>query len=836
MTGARFVCCDEGRRSALLQLPSPPALSGIDYVEVFAGATTADPTTLIVHLVRPMPLPAANLTAANFRLTGGIRFPAPPLSPAIIISPGGGTAASYTLTIPGGHPTDYSLYRLAVVAGPGSDAPPPFIDPRLSSVDIDFKLACPRDTDCAPRCDEAPGLPTEDATFDYRTRDWPAFRQAMLDRLAALVPGFRGDDPLDLTVTLVELLAAEADRLSYRLDWIGTEAFLPTARSRTSVARHARLVGYRPGEGVSARCFVQFGFAAGAVPDGLLVAQSTPVLLRQEGLDPVVAASQWPEMIPNAALVFETTADLRLWEWRSAIAFHTWSDDSCRLAKGATAATLVDSSPAAAAALKPGDLLLLREIRSPENGRAADASPSHRHVVRLTRVTPVVDPLAPGTNLVDVAWDPADALPFELVIQSRADGETSAAPTLVCADAAANITVADNGLSLPPAAALGLPPSAVEALRPRLDPEAPLAETPWRPVVDRADVSRTVPLPKDRILPAGMPATRLLDADAANVLPALGILDAFSSWKARTDLLASDAFDRAFVVEAGMDGRAELRFGDGIHGLAPAPGSRFALQGRFGRGLAGNLGSDSLGHVVLPDAQANARVTSVTNPLPARSGADPEPIASVRLNAPFAFRRQDRAVTPEDYVAAAKRHPEVSAALAVARWTGAFHTMLVHVDRRGGLPADRAFLAAVAAHLEHYRLMGLDVAVRAAVPVPLDIELFVCAAPGALRSLVGARVREALHPRRADGTAGFFDPDRFTFGAPLRLSALIAAAMAVEGVQSVEVTTFQRYGRLASGELQAGVIRAFGAEVLELADDPNFPERGRLRIRVGGGR
>jgi hypothetical protein len=832
MTGARFVCCDARRRSALLQ-PAFAAWSGIDYVELFPGATTADPTTIVVTLVRAMPMPPADLTIANFRLTGGTRHPAPPLEPGVGIAPGGGMAATYTLTIAGGHPTDYSLYRLALVAGPGSDAPPPFIDPRLAAVDLDFKLACARDGDCAPDCGDAAALPAEDASFDYRTRDWPAFRQAMLDRLTTLVPGFRGDDPLDLTVTLVEMLATEADRLSYRLDWIGTEAFLPTARSRTSVARHARLVGYRPGEGVSARCFVQFGFTPGGVqPDGMVLAASTPLLLRQDGLDPKrpIAASAWPDRIPNATLVFETVAPLRLWAWRNAIGFHTWSDDACRLARGATAATLIDLSPQPDAALKPGDLLLLREIRAPENGRAADAAPAHRHVVRLTEVKAVGDPLAPGVKLVDVAWAAEDALPFDLILQARPDGATSAAATLVCADAVANIVVADHGMSLPPVPALGLMPAASEALRPQLDPPAPPAAGPWRPVLDRRDVARVLPQHD-----ATLPAARQLAADAAGVLPALAILDAFSLWKARADLLASDGFDRGFVVEAGIGGRVELRFGDDIHGLAPSPGSSFAVQGRFGSGLAGNIGSDALGHTVLPDPQAVVGLT-VTNPLPARSGADPEPIAAVRLNAPFAFRRQDRAVTPDDYVAAARRHPEVSAALAIPRWTGAFRTMLVYVDRLGGRVADRAFLGDVAGFLEHFRLMGIDVAVRAAVPVPLDIELFVCALPGALRGMVGARVRDALQPRRADGAPGFFDPDRFSFGAPLRLSALIAAVMAVEGVQSVEVMTFQRFGRAAAGELDSGVIQAFGAEVLELADDSSFPERGRLRIRVGGGR
>ena len=92
------------------------------------------------------------------------------------------------------------------------------------------------------------------------------------------------------------------------------------------------------------------------------------------------------------------------------------------------------------------------------------------------------------------------------------------------------------------------------------------------------------------------------------------------------------------------------------------------------------------------------------HPLPAGSGADPEPLATVRLNARYAFRRQDRAVTPEDYVAAAKRHPDVSAALAIPRWTGAFYSMPVYVDRPGVLPADLGLLAAIATQLAHFRL------------------------------------------------------------------------------------------------------------------------------------
>ena len=48
-------------------------------------------------------------------------------------------------------------------------------------------------------------------------------------------------------------------------------------------------------------------------------------------------------------------------------------------------------------------------------------------------------------------------------------------------------------------------------------------------------------------------------------------------------------------------------------------------------------------------------VTGVRNPLPAEGGLAPESIEQARLNAPSAFRTQERAVTPDDYAAAMAR-------------------------------------------------------------------------------------------------------------------------------------------------------------------------------------
>lgn len=828
MNPDRYICCDERRRVALLAAGAPANVSGIDYVEVLAGETTADPTFIDVFLVKPLPLPLAQISAGNVRLTGGVRYRPPVVIDPIAHQPGGGTVSRWRIVIPGNQLTDFSTYRLEIVAGPGTSAPPPFLDPRLNGVEFSFKLDCPAPGDCLPECGDGEEVETSSARFDYRTRDYEGFRAQLLDRLAELVPGFEEDDPVDLTTTIAEVLAYRADQLSYRLDWAGTEAFLTTARSRAAVSRHARLMDYALGEGASARCLVSFTFEpAGAIPDGQVLPAATPLLPRIPEQDVVVKGSRLPDLLPNGPVVFETAAEIRLWKWRNAIRFHTWSDDECRLQKGSTATTLEDGS-GGGGGLTEGDFLILAETRSPATGAVADARPDRRHAVRVTRLTSVTDVLDPAKALVTVEWDSADALPFDLVLQSEREAGASTPDERRCALVYGNIAFCDHGLSLPPPN-LGLNPTEIEALRPTLVPPTPTAGETWRPSLEGTLVSRPLSPPEN-----GASAAAWLDDGGRETVPALLLEDDFSVWKARGDLLRSDRFDRHFVLETALDGALQLRFGDNVNGLAPTPGHTYAPRGRFGSGVGGNIGHDTLYHVVVPDALSAVRLT-VTNPLPAVGGEQPETLADARINAPQAFREQERAVTEADYAAAALKHPAVANARAVARWTGAWQTMMVYLDLLGGREFDAGLRADISAHMERFRLIGFDIIYRQAKMAPLELVLHVCAKLGHVRGNVARRVRNALRPGGIDGRPGFFHPDNFSFAEPLYISRLVAFVMALEGVASVQVTKLERIGWLAQGELATGVLVPGELEILQLNDDPSFPEQGLLRIDMGGG-
>jgi predicted phage baseplate assembly protein len=209
----------------------------------------------------------------------------------------------------------------------------------------------------------------------------------------------------------------------------------------------------------------------------------------------------------------------------------------------------------------------------------------------------------------------------------------------------------------------------------------------------------------------------------------------------------------------------------------------------------------------------------------------------VRRDAPQAFRTQERAVTAADYAAAAERRAEVQRAAASFRWTGSWHTVFVTADRLGGGAVDAPFEARLLRHLERFRMAGYDLDVDAPRFVALDIELHLCVLRDYFRSEVLRAVRAVLGSGvLPDGRLCAFHPDNFSFGEPVYLSPIIAAAQAVEGVESVSATTFTRRASPGTVGLTEGLLRMGRLEIARLDNNPNFPERGRLTLNAGGGK
>ena len=169
------------------------------------------------------------------------------------------------------------------------------------------------------------------------------------------------------------------------------------------------------------------------------------------------------------------------------------------------------------------------------------------------------------------------------------------------------------------------------------------------------------------------------------------------------------------------------------------------------------------------------------NPLPARGGTAPEPIAlEAKLLAPFAFRsRRERAITAEDYAELAQRNVRRSSARPASCAGRAAGTKRASRSiRRTARRPDRRLLREIRRYLYRYRRMGHDLAVAPAQYVPLEVALEVCVVPDYTRGAGQGRAARRFRATAGSRTArsGFFHPDQLTFWQGIYVSQIIAAA------------------------------------------------------------
>jgi hypothetical protein len=852
-----LICLSEQRREVVRQHAQ---LNGLDYLEV-----GSDRCTLTVHFLGKAPV---SLEPSNVVIEGGRRIQAIRVE-KVTINRSEMAELDDTMEVVTDKEGDFSTYTLRVVIRDeqGDYQPHPAFDPRYDRVEFSFKVDCPSDLDCKQAI-ECPPEQRDEPVINYLAKDYASFRQLILDRLALVMPEWQERHVPDLGIALVEVLAYAGDHLSYYQDAVATEAYLDTARQRISVCRHARLVDYALHEGCNARTWVCV--ETDSVVD--LDPRDIYFITQLEYLSRVVKDEELRKFASGGYDIFEPMIDaaITLYPAQHEIHFYTWGDKECCLPRGARAVTLIGQwieeaqanepsardpekiAPVYDAAspttipkspelhLKPGDVLILEEIIGPKTGNPADADPKRRHAVRITEISRVDDPLSPELALTEITWAEEDALPFPLCLSVLGPPPQCEVIENVSV-ARGNLILVDHGLSIKEE---DLGPVLVKETIEVCDCTGNVADTVvvperYRPVLKEAPLTFSEPLAP------GISAARILVQDVRQALPQVTLTGTLPNaapvvWSPQRDLLSSQNPDLHFVVEMENDRRARLRFGDDELGQRPEAGTAFRANYRVGNGPSGNVGAGAIAHLVTRMGTLSGGVVSIRNPLPARGGTAPESIAEAKLFAPHAFRqRLERAITAEDYAAIALREfgNRVQRAAATLRWNGSWYEMLVAVDPSGKEEADPALLEEITARLHRYRRIGHNLVVKSARRVPLDIELIVCVLPSYLRGHVKAALLEVFSNRRlTDGRLGMFHADNLSFGDGIYLSALVAAAQAVPGVESVKVTTLQRLYEPANGEIENGVLPLGPLEIARLDNDPSFPENGRLRLDMRGGR
>ncbi len=700
-----------------------------------------------------------------------------------------------------------------------------------SSASFLFHIDCATGFDCQTT-EQCPPLAVNAPAINYLAKDYPTFLQVMLDRMTLLAPTWQERSPADLGVVLVEMLAYTADQLSYRQDVIATEAYLGTARLRTSARRHARLVDYFVNEGSNSRVWLR-ALLGSTAADGTPLPAGTRCATWFPGAGTTVLAHEslaYQQAINAGAVFFETLpTTIALESSLNEMPLYNWSDFPSCLAAGATHATLLGAFPALAAEM----VLVLAEKLGPLTGDPADANPENRQAVTLTKVLVTEDPLT-AQAVTEVDWAVEDALSFVACVSSVTDAAHGLANLTGVTVAWGNIVLADQGRSIGA-------PSDPTTTGPEQLGTVP-AQGRFRPSLANPGLTFAPAAPMPTAPATAVPSALAISPPGTAVpevtLVSIGPEVSETEWAPAPgqDLLSEDVLPDSyrFIVEMENDGTAYILFGDGTNGALPVQGTAFSAQYRVGNGSSGNVAREA---VCLIDMDGvPSAVVGVTNPLPAQGGVDPETIGQIRQSAPMAFQTQERAVTAADYQALVAAYPGVQGAAATLRWTGSWSTVFITVERDQQAALQTAFIDDIVAYLDGYRMAGIDLQVEDGIQVPLYIQMSVCVQPYYLAADVEQALLAIFNAgTQPNGSPGLFNPGLLDLGAPFYLSPLVAAAQAVDGVASVQVGAFERMDQPGDQGLLAGVLLPQRLEFFVLDNDPNYPERGQFQLTVEGG-
>ncbi len=597
-------------------------------------------------------------------------------------------------------------------------------------------------------------------------KDYESFRQLMLDRLSATLPAWQERHAPDLGITIVEVLAYVADYLSYYQDAVATEAYLGSARQRISVRRHARLLDYVLHEGCNARAWVhcQVNDNASFTVDPCQIAFVAAGDQAQRELS-VLTEEDLSGLPDDGYELFEPVSgdQIALDPRLNAIAVVG------TLKEGATSVT-IQLKPGAV--LENGAVLILKEVKKPT--RIGDKRASYCHALCLTKGASAGN--APTEAVIE--WHVDDAIPKPM------EGlDVELLGNVVLVDHGRWVT--DGELSRAASRTAAHPSLTVEAGQ-----AGPLSRGP---------LTHRAPLQQAHS------AAAMMTQDLREACPQIALKMSGKPWgSVKPDLLESLPTDRHFCVEVDDKGDAWLRFGDG-KGVGERPRDKTAVTAKYriGNGEIGNVPAGAINQIVFRTGKP--RSVTVSNPMWAFGGTNPESAATARLVAPGDMRvHQHRAISPQDYVEFARGVPGVSNAAATIVQEGARRVVRVAIDPKGGDipesdadPSWKALKRRVLERLEPVRRINHDVIVVRPVRVPLTIWLRVTILSSYTEGDIRNQIARKLLSEDGQDKSAFFHPDNLTFGQSIHLSQVASCLHSIPGVASVDCVKFGRADAIA---------------------------------------
>jgi len=163
------------------------------------------------------------------------------------------------------------------------------------------------------------------------------------------------------------------------------------------------------------------------------------------------------------------------------------------------------------------------------------------------------------------------------------------------------------------------------------------------------------------------PLTYVSAATASGAASTLTLRVDGIAWTEVSSLYEQEAAADVYVIRVDDDALASVTFGDGVSGARlPSGSENVTATYRFGLGDAGNVDAGKLQLM----KKRPLGVRSVTNPVDAKGGEDPESLADARDNAPLTVLTLDRLVSLSDYEDFTRSFAGIAKAGAVRVWNG----------------------------------------------------------------------------------------------------------------------------------------------------------------------
>jgi hypothetical protein len=595
----------------------------------------------------------------------------------------------------------------------------------------------------------------EKITIDYMARDYASFRAALLDLIPRKIPQWKDKSEADMGIMLIELFSYIADELSYFQDRVANEAFLRTAKARSSVSNHLSLIDYRMQNGLSANAFIKVKVKKDSAESAIIPAGFQISTYPERGVEGARRKGE-----SAGVITFETLEDQLVgvkYNGTLVVKTNEKKNDNNKNnnfdSKNSTA-TLKGRFPE----LKKGQHILLFQTDSRRN------IITRQTIVKLAEDSKITDD---GNNDTRIMWEKGSGIPE---VEFREDGDV-----FCCA----NIVRASHG------------------------------RTVRSEILKQKDQKVSKFLFTLKQAPLTFVSDPFSSSSSMGPRSTLKVWVEGESWEETDSLLKCGPLDQKFSISIDEDGYATILFGDGKFGLKPEDDSLIEAEYRVGSGSVGNVGMDTLkqfhdnNNYNLPHsshALVQEVIDSVTNPLPATGGVDMESMDDAKIAGPRSLMTLERAVTLKDYEDLVRREfqNEITNARARFIYTGSWDTIFISVDLKGKdrkNAVDRPELFdRIRTYLDRVRMIGYEVQIEEAKYVPIEIGITIYLQKYFDSKILRDRIRSSLSNKDkiVEGTNGLFHPDNFTFGDPVYASKIYEVLKNTPEVKYGIITTFRK--------------------------------------------